>query len=457
MDSLPLPQLRSSWVAALINTMLLFLVYYLVAFGGLLNLYKHQFDPVYFAQSENQLKVWAYVPHYYNASEPAWVYTYIQNESDNPVYDIEVYLIATFDESTLLLPKLYDKEVYSSGTKFDIISPHSVTTARVPFVAQAEPIITKVVLIKIRDGTREELERLNPKEFIRVNQSGWRSLQHSFLESILLPPWSNGFILALALFSSYLARKGEEKYEPEPFKKEWWDLVANTVWQSIKILLVMIMLTFLFLYINEVTISPVLCMFALGVLLVLDTGGLEKYLSESLREWLISFAFSLGILGVVPASLSLLFNGLNFLIPGSELLQFLLDEKWTWVMGGLGLLIWFAVRKRAGKLEAYTTQIDSWGYAFSILSILSVVALFLSGKGTNEKYIPWIILTVLGLGTPLWHQLLNRLRKNSDSENIANSITPNSSSSSASAYKEDKTKKANTSSLPVMKKGRRKK
>jgi len=404
MDSLPVPQLRSSWVAALTNTVILFLVYYLVAFDGLLGLYKNQFDPVYFEQSQNQLEVLAYVPRYYNSSEPAGVYLHIENKGDNPVYDIEVYLITTFDETTLLLYNLYNREVYGSGIKFDFIAPHSIATARISLVAQAEPIITKVLLITAKDGNREELERLDPKEFIRINESGWRALQHSFLETILLPPWSNGFILALALFSTYVVRKGDEEKEPEPFKDEWWDWVASTIKRSLIVLGIITGLITLFLITNETTY---LCLIALVAMWILNLNIWKDYLSSAIKELLIYGSLILAILALVPTVLQLLLAFLEFLYP--KLFFSPSPSIQGWLRLGLfimAFLLTYRATKKTNNLEILIKPLEIWAYSFSILSVLSVIHLLLIRSKETEEYVSWVLLAIVGFGTRIWRLLL---------------------------------------------------
>lgn len=404
MDSFPIPKLRSSWAAALIMFLLLFFIYYLIVFEKLLDLYKSQFDIVYFEQSEMQLNVSAYVPHYYDASDAALVYVHVQNESDDPVYDVGVYLVATFEESALLLPKVYIDDVYSSKSEFDVLPPNAISIARVSLVAQNEPTITKVIVIQKQDGVPEELERLNPTDYIRVQKAIWKSLQHRFLEVVLLPPWSNGYIFGLVILSIYLVRKGTEEKEPDPFTPGWWDLVVSTLGKSFGVLASISSLTLLMLFTDETTLSRSLCIVGCLLILVLRINLWKENITDDFRKGVVVFsAFWLAALGVMLAVsgpiwaiiVSLfpdMFQQVDFSSLGTNVnVNFVIFL----VAFGLALLS----RKYLDKLNFYVGQLRVWGWAFALIGATAIVVLFSFVKEeTGMEYVLWALLMIGGLG-----------------------------------------------------------
>lgn len=412
MESFPIPKLRSSWTAALILTLIIFLLYYVFAFNRLLQLYRSQFDSIFFGQNQSQLKVLAFIPRYYNSSESAWAYINVQNNSNDPIYDLEVYLIANSDESTLLLPNLYNENVYSSGSTLTVIEPHSIATARIPFITQGDAIINKVILIQKNDKTRKELERQSPTEYIQPNKSPLRALQHSFLETILLPPWSNTFILALVVFSAYLVRNrkeeelnNEEPDEPKTLTPAWWIWVWNDIKNSANVINWMIYLTILFVLTNYSTLSPIFCIIALQLMWWMETKFWKKDILKKFRRPLFLSALSLGFLGLIHAGLGLLFTALVLLFPTlapSWLMSS--NDRWVW---GLALLASGLVLKRNWKssnvLEEYIKQFYFWGFSFLILAIIYIVMFYFNEKKPVDAIFSWWLLIIGSIGIIFWH------------------------------------------------------
>ena len=252
MDNLPIPNMRSSWVAALINTIFMFLIYYLCLFGTLLKEYRDHFDhDRSFDKSAEQLAIWVDVPRYFYAAGPATVHVHVKNESKKPYNDVKVYLITRADPKvpTLLIPNVFNADVYSSLVEFPIIEPLSTANGRVSFITQANTSITSV-LLKVGD---DEPQQLFAEAEIPFVESGPRALQIDFLEHVLLPPWSNGFILTLILLSTFLIRTDKEakdeekifnpenKYLPTPV---WCNEFINDYKRSSAVFAIMIFITF---------------------------------------------------------------------------------------------------------------------------------------------------------------------------------------------------------------------
>lgn len=234
MNNLPIPTTRSGWVAALINTVILFGVYYWLLFAVILDVYSNQLEVVDFDKGEEiPIKVTIKRPKYYDSSATTWVFLYIENQGEDALHNVEVYLITHSSEPPILLPSLYNNDVYNVGVKFSIIEPRSVATGRIRFIAQTDPQFD-ALLIKINGNPKE----LKSKSANRMNESKFKAFRQGFLETLLLPPWSNGFLFAIALFSSYIVEKNLEEKKPGLSTRE---LLYN--WKkSILVLLIIIAL-----------------------------------------------------------------------------------------------------------------------------------------------------------------------------------------------------------------------
>ena len=252
MDNLPFPRNRSGWIAAIILAILLFLFYYLVIFQGLLNIYEKQFLPVSYPhdrainnESLALIDINARVPKYVYSAGAVPIYISVtNNNADKTIKNLGVYLVSD-DKFPLLLPNLYNKDTLSTGIVFDEIAPRSTVTGRLSFITQTT---TKISNVSIVAGSEHE-ERQPSGDITSLTIWNWKTLQYSFIETILLPPWSNGFILALALFASYLSQsKGCEDDKVEPFTPECRECACNSMKRTALLLLVMVILVASFIF-----------------------------------------------------------------------------------------------------------------------------------------------------------------------------------------------------------------
>lgn len=363
MDTLPIPKLRASWVAALIVAIFMFIAYYIFAFQALIQLYRSQYYEVQFEDKQSNINITAFIPKYYSPSEPIWAYLTVQNNSDMPIYDIEVSLISSSDEPTLLLPKLYNEETFNSVARFNIIESHSTSTARISFITQSDPLIEKVLLTKINadQNARKELERQKSATVVKPSKFGWRTLQHSFLETILLPPWSNGFILALVLFSVYIVRRrkeedGKEFHEPKTFSWRWWVWVWKDIWKSLKVLYVMMFVVIVLLLLNYETLPQIIFLVSLQLLwiarLYLRKGKLWRgRFWKRTWKYLPLVAILLLALGIARSIFTLLFS-ITIYFFEFGFVHSVLSELIIWFASLIAaLVLWVRYTKNAEALE----------------------------------------------------------------------------------------------------------
>ncbi|MBI3173208.1 MAG: hypothetical protein HYZ25_05780 [Chloroflexi bacterium] len=376
MDNLPIPQLRSSWSAALVHLITVFLLYYLLMFDYLLGLYGEQFVNIPF-EKEHSLQVWARVPRYSYSSGPSSLFIHAQNESDKTLNDVEIFLITTTPSNNppLLLPNLYDNKVYVSGVEFPAIEPHSIATGRMSFIAQTKTRVTGIIL---RIGGVEEVS-LNAKKTFFIEESNPKSLQHSFLEIILLPPWSNGFILALVLLSTFLIHnKMEEEEENKIFSSGWWTQFGHDYWASLILLVVMFFATAsvyaLLGIINLMTALPLLGLIAFIWLIAReDSNKLGIFVRFKIRKEFNKVDAQKIIVQ------SIVFFGFFFMMFGFALAFFVPQSliptaaRVFWgFLGGIGFLAfyWFydpskkmeSAKKFAQRIEAIAESIGTFPY-----------------------------------------------------------------------------------------------
>jgi len=259
MDNLPFPRLRSSWMSAIILAIFLFLIYYLFLFQSLLNVYEKQFLPISYphesainkSEALASLDIKARIPRYIYSAGTVPIYISVTNRADKPIKNLGIYLVydnKNDDKIPLLLPNIYNKDMLNSGIVFDEVAPGSTVTGRLSLIAQTS---VKIANVSIVAGSEYE-ERQPSGDITSLTIWNWKTLQRNFIETILLPPWSNGFILTLALFASYLSQsKGCESKEDDKSEfstPEWWECVWNNMKGTALPLLAMIILVASFVF-----------------------------------------------------------------------------------------------------------------------------------------------------------------------------------------------------------------
>ncbi len=346
MDNLPIPNMRSSWVTALINAVIVFFFYYLILFGFLLNEYRRHFKDGQFQESKEQLVVWVDVPRYFYAAGPATVHIHVKNESRNLYSDVKIYLITDTNSPTLLLPSVFNANVYSSLVEFPVIEPLSTATGRTTFITQSNTSITSV-LLKVGE---EEAQQLSAIPEITFVQSAPKALQIDFLEHVLLPPWSNGFILALILLSTFLVRTDkEEKTEPVVFEPDqriklssnWREEFVKDYLRSSLIFGAMVLITLIiYILLGSIDATIPLAGIIIFTLLILVARKHQTLGPQpSLTSKIIFFGFTFPIL----AGLLIYFNPGNFLSQLGIMLWILVGIE------GLIAFFWYYSRRFTSK------------------------------------------------------------------------------------------------------------
>jgi len=207
MSELPVPKSKSGWTIAVFYSLILFLIYYLVVFENLLGYYNEQNHVIPYRSQQN-LKIVVKAPKQLYDAEPSWLYISVTNNKDKAIYDVNVDVNMVSNNAVLVPPSIYSEEIYDTDLKFKVIEAHATAMGRTRIIAQ-ENLSVGSVFLSFADGQSETSNK--PLEFkpavtvppLKPNSSA--GLRRSFVEAILLPPWSNTFIFALVLFSVYLA------------------------------------------------------------------------------------------------------------------------------------------------------------------------------------------------------------------------------------------------------------
>lgn len=309
MDDLPTPKLRAGWVSALFLALFFFFIYYVFMFDALLRAYKSQFYEVSFLNNST-INVLAYFPKNFFSSGEEWVFINLQNNSNENLYDIQVYLkVSSSDDLVVLLPAIYgEKGAAADGgynaINFEIIQPYSTSVDRMPVLVQYTTVIEGVFVKWIDEKGQPHSAELLPEQTIHLGNAkgelevfiqNSRALKHVFLEVVLLPPWSNGLLFALVLFSTYLVRDNiEKKTDTLPSDSGWWKEVSSIFVDSLGSLASMVGVIILLLALDILALPPVVgCILIYRLFLIRRNGQMERF-KDQLDFWsFILFAISI--------------------------------------------------------------------------------------------------------------------------------------------------------------------
>lgn len=220
---LPFPRDRFSWVIAAILFAGLMLFYYGSLYSRLEDAYREGFVYTRDRQStrDNTLPVIrAALPRYLSGMTDRKLFISVTNpESASGAITVTVIPVLSIDTET---PSRYyvfltSVDVEGNTSQNGILTFESVprgatiaqeATLRVMGPQEPDDTITFKLAIIRPDGTREPLE-LEKSTTMTVDPV--RSLLQNLVAFVLLPPWANGFIPLMALFSVYLFGLGEAR------------------------------------------------------------------------------------------------------------------------------------------------------------------------------------------------------------------------------------------------------
>jgi len=254
MFELPTPKSKIGWVVAVFYTVLLFLLYYLFLFTPLLDYYTDLTYKIHY-QPQGNLEVVIMAPKRLYDAEPPWLYISATNDNDEPIYNVNIYVDTKSEHAELLLlPSLYGNDIYNKELNFRVIEKHATVTGRTKIISQENLKMGSVILSfseeqAISPNYPLKLLELHPVGNIpSFEKDPIEGIQRGFVEIILLPPWSNGFIFVLVLFSVYISERSTLKeIQIEIFSKSGAESLLSIGKHSLLIIIALFLFVILFL------------------------------------------------------------------------------------------------------------------------------------------------------------------------------------------------------------------
>lgn len=223
LDWLPLPRTRQGWVASFLVVIMAFIAYYMYVFPQLQAFHKEVLytsevvsGPLEGLPQNLQIRIAA--PRYIGTFVGRLVYITVWNRGTDPVDDLELWLSSPWSSSgtgeewttKVGIPPAGGLP-YQSAVRFVRIGPGGIACASL-MVHGARAFDAHIGLRVgdkvgwLRKPSADGLDLVK----MRFAPSPWRSLSHSFVENILLPPWSNAILAGLGLVLTFLAEDATE-------------------------------------------------------------------------------------------------------------------------------------------------------------------------------------------------------------------------------------------------------
>lgn len=206
-----IPSSMRGWITFIWLTLITYAIYYLSLFGALMGLYREILYSIEdYPIEEDRVYVTVAIPEYVSNFYYNWIYLTIYNGSrDYTIYDAKAWFSLTREKpkrhpesnELWLYPYLYNNEQLRAKqiVEFPSLPPHGTVTRRIPIIAPGEGNIEGEIAISwVRDTGKEkkEFKIIRP---ILVERNYFLSLVHGTIERVMLPPWSNIFLLLLGL------------------------------------------------------------------------------------------------------------------------------------------------------------------------------------------------------------------------------------------------------------------
>jgi hypothetical protein len=253
MDKLPFPKSRPAVRAAVLLTIIGFLLYYSIGFPLFLKIYEDQFQLVPYVNkvSPSQcegLEVKLQIPKTVFSNGVQYVYLNVKNTSNNDYRNITLQFVVDNQDTQkqpILLPRFFEKNISAEVLNIGALPPGFSATGRLLISLQGEFTLDEA-RIKISceravapgqndQGTEVSSQvdlqssELTPAGNIIILKDNLSSLLHSVLENVLLPPWSNGLIPTLVIFFCWMFEPdekdslgGTEKILEKDNRKNFW-------------------------------------------------------------------------------------------------------------------------------------------------------------------------------------------------------------------------------------------
>lgn len=222
MEWLPFPKTKQGWFAAICLIFGLFIFYYVILFGVLRTFYETalytamagNIDPLNCEDdSEGTLKEMAVrisMPRHMAPFGTRWVFLTIYNNGQQSIENVRLWVRLQSENGReperWNIPSLFGGiNLVNKSLEIEQIEPHSVASGRLPvyttFDAKAE------IWLSIFNECIAQVRVESPQ--IAINLPKY--LAHSLVENVLLPPWSNGVLVGIALLACYIAESEKDE------------------------------------------------------------------------------------------------------------------------------------------------------------------------------------------------------------------------------------------------------
>ncbi len=235
---LPIPKTLRGWVISVSVLILIFIAYYGFLFNYLERFYRGFLYTKKISEQTSEyplnLTLRVDAPDYIAPFGQRWLYFTIRNESNRPASDLWIGVeIQPQGEQTLegwCFPFLFrDSLLLERSLHIERLQPHTSVSGRLPLWGSTCVSSSLLVTVTITDSETAEVR--TPVTFpVKVNV--YRYLAHSFIEQILLPPWSNGLIV-VAVF--VICTQRERRFQTE----EWYLQILRAFRTSLILLLLL--------------------------------------------------------------------------------------------------------------------------------------------------------------------------------------------------------------------------
>ncbi len=224
MGKVPIPETVKGWAVAALITVLAFAGYYLYYFQSVNDFY---YGRLYRAEplprmADIQIRLNA--PRYFAIFGTRWVYFTLQNRGET-TKEVWVSLSLEGKEDSAIhdwnLPFLFGTSALIQRSLHIELPPNGSVSGRLPIFGRGDLIATLQVA-----GVNEKFP--SKKTFLILQNPG-RSLAHSFVEQILLPPWSNGFLLFAVFVICTLVENRNSSRIIHPWLSFWKMFYASAV------------------------------------------------------------------------------------------------------------------------------------------------------------------------------------------------------------------------------------
>jgi len=210
-DLFPFPEKSEAKLALIVVILLGYLLYYFIGFSILLKIFRGQFNSVLVTSDAGSLcpevYVTAQVPKWLFQNGSQWVYVNVNNKSSQ---SMDIDLLISFPTSkdfqnVFALPSFYKDNVVENKLAFGTVDAGSSKDGRILLVTSDQNIYLDEIVFSLYCGQYSDSRISSVAGSVEISPGG--ALVHSILENILLPPWANGVIPFIALFSVYFVEK----------------------------------------------------------------------------------------------------------------------------------------------------------------------------------------------------------------------------------------------------------